>query len=118
MLLGDGIGKEVIPEATRVMQAAEKIVGGINLDKHTFDCGGEYYLREDREWSEEAENFTKNEADVILFGAVGAFGLNGEPIRLPDGNHAGHNIVIGLRQALDLYANRRPVSCTKEFQHH
>ncbi|MHA2379392.1 MAG: isocitrate/isopropylmalate dehydrogenase family protein [Candidatus Thorarchaeota archaeon] len=109
VLPGDGIGKEVIPEAVRVMYAAKEIVGGIHIEDHTFDCGGEYYLREGREWSVDGENFTKSEADAILFGAVGTLDSNGDPVRLPDGNHAGYNIVIGLRLNLELYANTRPV---------
>ncbi|UCH04472.1 MAG: hypothetical protein JSW05_13055 [Candidatus Thorarchaeota archaeon] len=109
VLPGDGIGKEVIPEAVRVMYAAKDAVGGITIEDITFECGGEYYKKEGREWSEEAENFTKDEADAILFGAVGALGSDGKPVRLPDGNHAGYNIVIGLRLSLELYANTRPV---------
>ncbi len=109
VLPGDGIGKEVIPEAVRVMHAAKDAVGNFEIGDITFECGGKYYEREGREWSEEAENFTKGEADAILFGAVGALDSGGEPVRLPDGNHAGYNIVIGLRLKLELYANIRPV---------
>ncbi len=39
-----------------------------------FECGGEYYLRTEREWPEEAETFVMNEADAVLLGAVGAVG--------------------------------------------
>ncbi len=109
VLPGDGIGKEVIPEAVRVMHAAKDAAGGIDIEDITFDCGGEYYEREGREWSEEGERFTKGEADAILFGAVGALDSAGEPVKLPDGKHAGYNIVIGLRLTLELYANTRPV---------
>jgi 3-isopropylmalate dehydrogenase len=109
VLPGDGIGKEVIPEAVRVMHAAKDAVGGITIEDITIECGGEYYEREGREWSEEGERFTKDEADAILFGAVGALASDGKPVRLPDGNHAGYNIVIGLRLNLELYANTRPV---------
>ncbi|MFX0045489.1 MAG: isocitrate/isopropylmalate dehydrogenase family protein [Candidatus Hermodarchaeota archaeon] len=109
VLPGDGIGREVIPEAVRVMHAAKDAVGGITIEDITFECGGEYYERKGREWSEEGEIFTKNEADAILFGAVGAIASDGKPVRLPDGNHAGYNIVIGLRLNLELYANTRPV---------
>jgi 3-isopropylmalate dehydrogenase len=109
VLPGDGISKEVIPEAVHVMHAAKDAVGGFNIEDIAFECGGEYYEREGREWSEEGESFTKNEADAILFGAVGALDSKGEPVTLPDGNHAGYNIVIGLRLSLELYANTRPV---------
>jgi 3-isopropylmalate dehydrogenase len=76
---------------------------------HKFEVGGQYYLESGSEWSHEAQEFTKNEADAILLGAIGAIGPDGKSIRLPDRNLAGYNIVIGLRMALDLYANVRPV---------
>ncbi|MBS3794426.1 MAG: isocitrate/isopropylmalate dehydrogenase family protein [Candidatus Thorarchaeota archaeon] len=108
VLPGDGIGKEVIPEAVRVMEEAASLIGGLRVEPERFSVGAEYYVDKGQEWSIEAEEFTKNEADAILFGAVGTSDVTGEPIRLLDGRHAGHSIVIGLRQELDLYANHRP----------
>ncbi len=108
VLPGDGIGKEVIPEAVSVMKEAAS-VEKLNLEIHEFECGGQYFLKNMREWSEEAEEFTKTEADAILLGGIGAMDSSGNVVRLPDGNLAGYNIVIGLRQELELYANVRPV---------
>jgi isocitrate/isopropylmalate dehydrogenase len=109
VLPGDGIGREVIPQSVRVLRSVEDLVGGFQIDLHQFECGGEYYLREHREWSQEAEDFTKREADAVLLGAIGAVNSDGSSVRLPDGNLAGYSIVIGLRMDLDLYANVRPV---------
>lgn len=109
VLPGDGIGREVVPQAVRVLEATENVVKGLKLETHEFECGGEYYLRTGREWSEEAEAFVMKEADAVLLGAIGAAGSSGETVRLPDGNMAGYSVVIGLRMALDLYANVRPV---------
>ena len=109
VLPGDGIGRDVVPEAIRVIEAAIVKVGGIQIDIHEFEAGGQYYLQSGREWSQEAEDFTKNEADAILLGAIGAIGPDGKSVRLPDRNLAGYNIVIGLRMTLDTYANVRPV---------
>ena len=109
VLPGDGIGREVTPQAVRVLEAAEETISGLRLEKHEFECGGEYYLTAGREWSKEAETFVKNEADAVLLGAVGAVRADGESVRLPDGNLAGYGIAIGLRMDLDLYANVRPV---------
>jgi isocitrate/isopropylmalate dehydrogenase len=109
ILPGDGIGREVVPQAVRVLQAVEELVGGFKMDLHKYECGGEVYLKEQREWSKEAEEFTKNEADAVLLGAIGAVNADGSNVKLPDGNLAGYNIVIGLRMELDLYANVRPV---------
>jgi 3-isopropylmalate dehydrogenase len=108
VLPGDGIGREVIPEAVKVMNKAAA-ASGLELDVNEYECGGLYYLKHDREWSEEAEDFTKNEADAILLGGIGASDNSGNIVKLTDGNLAGYNIVIGLRQELELYANVRPV---------
>lgn len=109
VLPGDGIGREVIPQAVRVLEAIEDEISGFELETHLFNCGGEYYRKHRREWPEEAESFSKEEADAILLGAVGAVDSSGEEVRLPDNNLAGYNIVIGLRMELELYANVRPV---------
>jgi len=99
----------VIPQAVRVLRAVEELVGGFQTSLHQFECGGEYYLREKREWSLEAEEFTKKDADAVLFGAIGAVNSDGSSVRLPDENLAGYSVAIGLRMELDLYANVRPV---------
>jgi 3-isopropylmalate dehydrogenase len=109
VLPGDGIGREVIPEAVAVMKAAASSTTGLEIELHEFECGGEYFLKNEREWSEEAEAFTKTEADAVLLGGVGAKDGEGKIVRRPDGNMAGYGVVIGLRQDLDLYANVRPV---------
>ncbi|NHJ12950.1 MAG: isocitrate/isopropylmalate dehydrogenase family protein [Candidatus Thorarchaeota archaeon] len=109
VLPGDGIGREVVPEAVKVLEAATREEKGLDIQIHQFDCGGEYYLQTRREWSEEAEDFVKERADAILLGGIGAKDSNGKSVCLPDGNLAGYSIVIGLRQALNLYANVRPI---------
>jgi 3-isopropylmalate dehydrogenase len=109
VLPGDGIGREVIPEAVAVLNAVVSGTSGLEMELHEFECGGEYFLKTEREWSEEAEAFTKKEADAILLGGVGAKDADGMIVRCPDGNMAGYGVVIGLRQELDLYANVRPV---------
>ncbi|MHA1217028.1 MAG: isocitrate/isopropylmalate dehydrogenase family protein [Candidatus Thorarchaeota archaeon] len=109
VLPGDGIGKEVVPEAVKVLRAAIESCNGPDVEFVEMEAGGEFYLRTGREWTEDTEAFVKTEADAILLGAVGARDSSGNSVRLPDGNLAGYNVVIGLRFALDLYANVRPV---------
>ena len=109
VLPGDGIGREVIPEVRRVMIEAVETANDIELEFNEFECGGEYFLKTGSEWSEEAEVFTKTEADAILLGGIGAKGPDGKTVRRADGNLAGYSVVIGLRQDLDLYANVRPL---------
>jgi len=107
VLPGDGIGKEVIPEAVKVLKAVEEQVG-LNLEFVEFPCGGEYYLKTGLEWPKEAWQTCKEESDAILFGAVG-WVKNGQLVRLPNGDLAGSNVIFTLRFGLDLYANVRPV---------
>ncbi len=109
VLPGDGIGREVIPQAVRVIKEAASVVGGLDFDLHEFECGGEYFLKTGSEWSEKAANFAKSKADAVLLGAVGALDSEGKTVRRSDGHLAGYEVVIGLRQTLDLYANVRPV---------
>lgn len=110
VLPGDGIGRDVVPQAVRVLDEVQRYVGGFQTELYEFECGGEYYLREGKEWSVEAEDFTKKEADAVLLGAIGASDVHGKSVRLPNGHLAGYSVVIGLRIELELYANVRPVN--------
>jgi 3-isopropylmalate dehydrogenase len=97
---GDGIGTEVIAEAVRVVERAEREFG-FAIEKTTFDWGAERYLRDGTTLPEGAVQMFLDEYDAILLGAVG------DP-RVPDNKHAA-DILLGLRFKLDLYINLRPV---------
>jgi isocitrate/isopropylmalate dehydrogenase len=98
---GDGTGPEVVREGCRVLDALAE--GGPGPWHGTqYPGGGEYYLRNGREWEPEAAAAAKR-ADAILVGAVGWPGAT-----LPNGDLAGRALVLGLREGLDLYANVRP----------
>jgi len=110
VLPGDGIGPETIAESVKMLSAVAAATPGLRLSFHEFPCGGKYYLETGREWPEEAEAFSQNEADAILLGAVGWDRVPGEPVRRPDGNLAGAAVVLEQRRRLQLYANVRPVT--------
>jgi 3-isopropylmalate dehydrogenase len=97
---GDGIGPEVIGEAVRVVEAAEREFG-FSVQKTYFDWGADRYLRDGTTLPEDAVRMFLDEYDAILLGAVG------DP-RVPDNRHAA-DILLGLRFKLDLYINLRPV---------
>jgi len=97
---GDGIGKEVIAEAVRVVEAAETAFG-FSIEKTAFDWGADRYLCDGTSLPDGAVEMFQNEYDAILLGAVG------DP-RVPDNRHAA-DILLGLRFKLDLYVNLRPV---------
>ncbi len=90
----DGAGKEVVPEAIKVLQAA-----GANFDFEEFDVNADQYVRTGepipaKVWPE------LQKADAILFGAVGDQRVN-ETAYLA-------GVLLRLRFELDLYVNLRP----------
>jgi 3-isopropylmalate dehydrogenase len=97
---GDGIGKEVIAEASKVLRTVAGAAGRA-LEFVAFDWGAERYLRDGVSLPEGAVEMLRREFDAILFGALG------DP-RVPSNQHAA-DILLGLRSQLDLYVNARPV---------
>jgi 3-isopropylmalate dehydrogenase len=93
---GDGIGKEVIPQAVKAIQAT-----GAAVELTDFDWGADRYLRD--QTTVPPDGFVKlaRDFDAIL---VGAFG---DP-RVKTNIHA-KEILLGMRFKMDLYANVRPV---------
>ncbi len=96
MIPGDGIGKEVIPEAVKVVQAS-----GAAVDFTPFDWGADRYLADKTTVPADGFAMLAGGFDAIL---VGAFG---DP-RVPSNIHA-KEILLGMRSRMDLYANVRPV---------
>jgi 3-isopropylmalate dehydrogenase len=93
---GDGIGKEVIPQAVQVMEA-----GGAELALTHFDWGADRYLADKTTVPPDGFATLARDFDAIL---VGAFG---DP-RVPSNIHA-KEILLGMRSKMDLYVNLRPV---------
>jgi 3-isopropylmalate dehydrogenase len=96
VLPGDGIGKEVIPQAVKVMQAT-----GAPVEFTYFDWGADHYLRDGMTVPPDGFEMLGRDFDAIF---VGAFG---DP-RVPSNIHA-KEILLGMRFKMDLYANVRPV---------
>jgi 3-isopropylmalate dehydrogenase len=97
---GDGIGPEVIAQATRVL-AFYREERGFPLDLWPLDLGADRYLRDGVTFPEEVRARLASEADAVLLGALG------DP-RVPGFEHA-RDILFGMRFGLDLYANVRPI---------
>ena len=102
---GDGIGKEVTPEAVKVLRAAAAPERR-PLEFVEFDWGADKYLREGVSLPAGAVEMLRDEFDAILFGALG-------DARVPSNQHAA-DILLGLRFKLDLYVNARPVELLHE----
>ncbi len=93
---GDGIGKEVIPQAVKVMEAA-----GAAVEFTSFDWGADRYLADKVTVPPDGFATLARDFDAVL---VGAFG---DP-RVPSNIHA-REILLGMRRQMDLFANVRPV---------
>jgi tartrate dehydrogenase/decarboxylase / D-malate dehydrogenase len=96
---GDGIGKEVVPEGIRVLEAVGQTFGiEFKWDEFPWSC--EYRLKHGRMMPENALQ-TIRRHDAIFFGACGFPGV-------PD--HVSlWEMLIPMRREFDLYVNLRPV---------
>jgi 3-isopropylmalate dehydrogenase len=93
---GDGIGKDVIPEAVKVIKAS-----GAAVELVDFDWSADRYLRDGTTVPPDGFKFLSETFDSILLGAFG------DP-RVATNIHA-KEILLGMRFQMDLYANVRPV---------
>ena len=96
VLPGDGIGKEVIPQAIRAIEAS-----GAAAEFTSLDWGADRYLADKTTVPPDGFAMLGRDFDAIF---VGAFG---DP-RVPSNIHA-KEILLGMRFKMDLYANVRPV---------
>ena len=96
---GDGIGKEVVPEGIRVLEAAGRRFG-FEFEWTTFDWSCEVYARTGRMMPEDGLERLRP-FDAIYLGAVGFPGV-------PD--HVSlWGLLIPIRRAFRQYVNLRPV---------
>jgi 3-isopropylmalate dehydrogenase len=100
VLPGDGVGPEVIAQATRVLELYRDR-RGLPLDLWHLDLGADRYLKDGTTYPKPVADRIKNEARAVLLGALG------DP-RVPGLEHA-RDILFGMRFGLDLFANVRPV---------
>ena len=111
VLPGDGTGREVIAQAMRVIDVFEEH-SPLSFDITEIPCGGQYFLETGEEWPEGSFEHCRDNSDAILLGAIGWPGA-----RMPNGDMAGGQVILGLRSGLDLYANIRPVKLYQGVQH-
>ena len=101
---GDGIGKEVIAEGIKVLEAVSQIDKSFKFEFTYFPWGCEYYKETGKMMAddgiEQLEKF-----DAIFLGAVGAPGVP-DHISLWD-------LLLIIRKKFDQYINLRPVKLIK-----
>jgi tartrate dehydrogenase/decarboxylase/D-malate dehydrogenase len=98
---GDGIGKEVVPEGVRALEAVAKKFG-FEVRQDWFDFASyDYYAKHERmmpeDWKEKIGSH-----DAIFFGAVGW------PAKMPDHVSLWGSLIL-FRREFDQYVNLRPV---------
>ncbi|MFO0774393.1 MAG: 3-isopropylmalate dehydrogenase [Nitrospiraceae bacterium] len=101
VLAGDGVGREVVPEAVKVMKAIGEKFG------HTFeftpaDVGGQAIDKIGVPLPQDTLTIAK-QSDAVLLGAVGGPKWEGLDYSLRP-----ERALLGLREHLGLYANLRP----------
>jgi tartrate dehydrogenase/decarboxylase/D-malate dehydrogenase len=97
---GDGIGKEVLPEGLKVLQAVVEKMDTFQLAVEQFPWGCEHYLETGTVMPEDGIQTLKN-FDAIYFGASGHS-------QVPDYLSAWRLIFV-IRHAFDQYVNLRPI---------
>ena len=96
---GDGIGKEVVPEGVRTLEAlAAKYGFDVSFTSFPYSC--QYYLEHGIMMPPDGLNQLKS-FDAILLGAVGAHNVS-DHVSL-------WGLLLPIRRSFDQYANVRPV---------
>lgn len=110
LLPGDGIGREVIQSAKDVLEAvAEEFKHSFSFETH--EIGGTAIDLYGTPLPDSTVDACKS-ADAVLLGAVGGPKWDNNPSHLrPERG------LLGIRKALDLYANLRPVKGFKKLLH-
>ena len=111
VLPGDGTGREVMVEAQRILTVLEAH-SPLSFDITEIPCGGEHYLETGEEWPEGSFETCRDASDAVLLGAIGW-----PDAKLPNGDNAGGQCILGLRAGLELYANVRPIKLYRGIPH-
>jgi len=101
LISGDGIGKEVIPGAQRILTALSS--PSINFEFENLHAGFETFEKSGNALPDKTIEKLKS-CHAALFGAVSS------PSHKVDGYSSP---IVGLRKKMDLYANIRPVKSTR-----
>jgi 3-isopropylmalate dehydrogenase len=106
VLPGDGIGKEIVAQAVRVMRALE-----VKCELEEALVGGAAYEAHGHPLPESTLRLAQA-ADAVLFGAVGDWKYDKlERALRPE------QATLGLRKHLGLFANFRPAICYEQLTH-
>lgn len=103
VLAGDGIGPEITAQAVEVLETAERVLGGFNLEFEHLEAGAGLFRSTGVAISDEVFEQCRG-ADAMLMGAIGL-----PDVRRADGTEVAGDVMFKLRFELDLFAGVRPV---------
>jgi len=98
MIPADGIGREVLPVAQRVLEATP---GLPKMEFVPLQAGFEHFQKTGEALPQHTIDVLKNECDAAMFGSVSSPSHKVEGYSSP---------IVRLRKELGLYANIRPVT--------
>ncbi|MDF1483692.1 3-isopropylmalate dehydrogenase [Ramlibacter sp. H39-3-26] len=104
VLPGDGIGTEIVAEAVKVLHALD-----LDFEMETALVGGAAYEAFGHPLPEATLKLAQ-EADAVLFGAVGDWKFDQLERHLRP-----EQAILGLRKSLGLFANFRPAICYEQL---
>lgn len=97
VIAGDGIGKEIVPQAQAVLEKVTR--GKVDIRYEDFDLGAERYLRDGAILPDEDLGRLKRQ-DAILLGAIGDPRIKAGILE--------RGLLLKMRFELDQYVNLRP----------
>jgi tartrate dehydrogenase/decarboxylase / D-malate dehydrogenase len=108
LIPGDGIGKEVVPAAVKVLEAAAEIDGGFSWAFTEFPWNCEYYLKHGVMMPEDGLDTLKNFQHIFL-GAVGMPNLVPDHVSL-------WGLLIKIRRSFEQAVNIRPAKLLRGLE--
>ncbi|TLS36583.1 tartrate dehydrogenase [Pseudalkalibacillus caeni] len=105
---GDGVGKEVMPEAVKVLDAIAEVHGGLSFEYKSYPYSCEYYLEHGKMMADDGLEQLKNH-DAVFLGAVG------NPQLVPD-HISLWGLLIAIRREFEQVINVRPAKQLRGIQ--
>lgn len=102
---GDGIGKEVVPAALDVLEAAAEVHGGLRFEYSKFPWSCDYYLENGRMMPEDGMQILQG-FEAIFLGAIG------NPKLVPD-HLSLWGLLVKIRREFEQVINVRPAKVMK-----
>lgn len=105
---GDGVGKEIMPEAVRVLEKIADVHGGLNFDFTEFPYSCDYYLEHGKMMPDDGLD-RLSQFDSVFLGAVG------DVSKVPD-HISLWGLLLNIRKEFQQEINIRPAKLLKGIE--